>query len=113
VPGNTFYRDPVTNFPMVFGGRLTMFVSVDGRLYGTFTRRPAIGPEYDVGRWHITRPRGCFAARGKCGTTDGNAAIPCTSRSRSCTGGETFELYPRDCLGKDVYRRVLGNPEGY
>jgi hypothetical protein len=27
--------------------------------------------------------------------------------------GETFVFYPNDGLGKTIYRRTPGNPEGY
>jgi hypothetical protein len=106
VTGHTFYRDPVTIFPAIFGGRLTMFVAGDGVLYGTFSRRPDGGTEHDVGRWHIT-PEGQF-----CHTWHvwDRRRERCFAVYRE---GETFELYPQDRLGKDEYRRVPGNPEGY
>ena len=42
MPGHTFYWDPVNFFPGVFDGHLTMFVSANGVLYGTF--RPKAAP---------------------------------------------------------------------
>jgi CubicO group peptidase (beta-lactamase class C family) len=106
VPGNTFYRDHVTSFPGGFGGRLSMLVSADGLLYGTFTRRPEGGTEHDVGRWHIA-PDGQF-----CRTWHvwDHRRERCSVVYRE---GETFELELKDRFAKEVYRRVLGNPEGY
>jgi hypothetical protein len=106
VPGNTFYRDPVHIFPVVFGGRLTMFVSADGGLYGTFKGEPAASTEDDIGRWHIT-PEGQF-----CRTWHmwDNRREPCYTVSWE---GEHFELAMQDRFVKEVYTRMLGNPEGY
>jgi hypothetical protein len=106
VPGSTFYWDPVTIFPGVFAGRLAMLVAADGLLYGTFTRRPDAGPEHDVSRWHIT-PDGQF-----CRTWHvwDHRRERCSVVYRQ---GETFELEPKDRFAKEVYQRVLGNPEGY
>jgi Beta-lactamase len=113
VPGNTFYQDPVTSFPVVFGGRLSMFVSADGTLYGTFTRRPDGGTEHDVGRWHIT-PEGQFCRtwhvwdhrHERCYTL--HLSLPVMYR-----GGESFEFAVTDRWETELYRRVPGNAEGY
>ena len=113
VPGHTFYRDPVTSFPAIFGGRLAMFVAADGMLYGTFTRRPDGGLEPDVGRWHIT-PEGQFCRtwhvwdhrRERCYTLQ--VTPPALSE-----GGDTFAFAVTDRWGTERYRRVPGNPEGY
>ena len=113
VPGYTFYQDRVIIFPVVSGGRRTMFVSADGVLYGTFRRRPDGDPEHDVGRWHIT-PEGQFCRtwhvwdnrRERCYTL--NLSLPVMYR-----GGETFEFSVTDRWGTELYRRVPGNPEGY
>jgi hypothetical protein len=113
VSGNTFYRDPVTSFPGVFGGRLSMFVAADGLLYGTFTRRPDGGAEHDVGRWRIT-PAGQFCRtwhvwdhrRERCYAL--LVSLPVLYQ-----GDETFEFAVTDRWGTELYRRVPGNPEGY
>jgi hypothetical protein len=113
VPGHTFYRDPVTDFPVVFGGHLAMFVAADGVLYGTFTRRPDGGTEHDVGRWHIT-PEGQFCRawhvwdhrRERCYTLQ--VTPPDLSQ-----GDDTFAFAVIDRWGRARYRRVPGNPEGY
>ena len=106
VPGNTFYWDPVNIFAVVFGGHLAMFVAADGRLYGRFKGGPAASTEDDVGRWDIT-PEGQF-----CRTWHvwDHRRERCYAVYRA---GETFELSMRDRFGKEVYRRVPGNPEGY
>jgi hypothetical protein len=106
VPGNTFYGPPVTIFPAFSGGRRTMFVSADGRLYGTFTGEPATRTEADVGRWRIT-PDGQF-----CRTWHvwANRREHCFAVYRE---DERFELARPDRFGTEVYRRQLGNPEGY
>jgi hypothetical protein len=113
MPGHTFYWDPATRFPAVFGGRLTMFVAADGVLYGTATRRPDGDPAHDVGRWHIT-PEGQFCRtwhawdrrRQRCYTLD--VTPPVLSQ-----GGDTFAFAETDRWGRALYRRVRGNPEGY
>jgi hypothetical protein len=113
VPGNTFYRDPMTTFPAIFGGRLAMFVGTDGTLYGTFTRQPDGVTEHDVGRWHIA-PEGQFCRtwhvwdhrRERCYTLH-------ISRPVLDQGGETFTFAVTDRWGTALFRRVPGNPEGY
>jgi hypothetical protein len=113
VPGRTFYRDRVTSFPGIFGGRLNMLVAADGRLYGTLTRRPGGGMEHDVGRWHIT-PEGQFCRtwhvwdhrRERCYTL--SVSLPVMYQ-----GGETYEFAATDRWDTALYRRVPGNPEGY
>jgi hypothetical protein len=113
VPGNTFYRDPVTSFPAIFGGRLAMFVGTDGTLYGTFTRQPDGVTDHDVGRWHIT-PEGQFCRtwhvwehrRERCYTLH-------VSRPALEQGDETFAFAVTDRWGTALYRRVPGNPEAY
>ena len=104
--GNTFYADSLNRFPGSLRGHLTMFVAADGMQYGRLKTRPDAGAEHDVGTWHIT-PDGHFC----------NTWHVWRSRRERCFAvyreGETFELYPQDRLGKDAYRRVLGNPEGY
>jgi hypothetical protein len=96
----------VTNFPGVLGGHLTMFVSADGVQYGTFKVGPDVGTDHDIGPWHIT-PDGHFCYRWSVG--DGGRER-CFAVYRE---GETLELYPKDRLGKEMFRRVPGNPEGY
>ena len=113
MPGHTFYWDPATRFPAVFGGRLTMFVAADGVLYGTATRRPDGDPAHDVGRWHIT-PEGQFCRtwhawdrrRQRCYTLDVTPLV-------LSQGGDTFAFAETDRWGRALYRRVRGNPEGY
>jgi hypothetical protein len=113
VPGHTFYWDPATSFPVVFDGRLAMFVAADGVLYGTFTRRPDGGTEHDVGRWHVT-PDGQFCRtwhawdhrRQRCYT------VHVTPAALS-QGGDTFAFAVTDRWDRALYRRVPGNPEGY
>jgi hypothetical protein len=83
-----------------------MFVSADGVLYGTFKGGPDASTEDDVGRWHIM-PEGEFCRTWH--VWDGRRER-CYSMYRE---GETFEFSPKDRFVKEVYRRVLGNPEGY
>jgi hypothetical protein len=103
----------VNFFPTLFGGRLTMFVSADGLLYGTFKAGPNLGTADDVGRWHIT-PDGQF-----CRTWHvwDNRWERCYTISLDWPimyrGGESFELSVTDRWGTEMYRRVPGNPEGY
>jgi hypothetical protein len=96
----------MTIFPAFSGGRRTMFVSADGRLYGTFTSESATWTEDDIGRWHIT-PEGRF-----CRTWH----VWDHRRERCYTvyrKDERFELAVQDRFGTEVYTRVPGNPEGY
>jgi CubicO group peptidase (beta-lactamase class C family) len=104
--GHTFYADPMHMFPSL-GGHLNIFLAAEGVKYGTFKAEPDSstrgGTWHDVGRWHIT-PDGQFCHTwymwGK----------GCYTVSRE---DETFVFYPQDRFGKEVFRRVLGNPEGY
>jgi hypothetical protein len=106
LPGHTFYQDPVNSFPVVSGGRLTMVVSADGGLYGTFKGGPDVGTVDDGGRWHITS-EGQF-----CRTWHwwDNRRERCYTVYRE---GEHFELALQDRFSTEVYRRVPGNPEGH
>ena len=105
VPGNTFAADAVSNFPAVFDRPYTLFIASDGVLYGRST-----GPDgsisNDAGRWYITSD-GHF-----CRTWHvwGGRRERCSAVSWE---GETFVFSPQSRFGKEVYRRVLGNPEGY
>jgi hypothetical protein len=106
MPGHTFYGSPVTIFPAYSGGRRTIFVSADGRLYGTFTGEAATRPEDDIGRWRIT-PEGQW-----CRTWH----VWEHRRERCYTvyrEDERFELATHDCFDTEVYTRMPGNPEGY
>jgi Beta-lactamase len=93
--GHTFYA-----------GSENFFVAADGVLYGTYKPEPDSGTEYDIGRWRTT-PDGYFCWKWHAwdGRREGCAAV-----SRE---GETFGFSPKDHFTKGVYRRVLGNPEGY
>jgi hypothetical protein len=95
LPGSTFYTGPVN-----------IFIAADGVLYGTVKGGPAGVSEQDVGTWHIT-PEGQW-----CWTwwRWDNRRQRCFVVYRE---GETFALYPQGLLGKAVFRRVPGNPEGY
>lgn len=65
-----------------------------------------LGTRYDIGTWRIM-PEGHVCRRWH---------VRDSQRERCYTGyreGEIFELYVKDRLGKEVYRRVPGNPEGY
>ncbi len=105
VPGNTFAADAISNFPAVFDRPYTLFIASDGALYGRST-----GPDGsrldDVGRWHITSD-GHF-----CRTWHvwGGRRERCSAVSWE---GETFVFSPQGRFGKEAYRRILGNPEGY
>jgi hypothetical protein len=85
---------------MIFGTHLNFFVEANGVQYAT------LQGETEVGRWRIT-PEGEYChmwfvwenQRESCFTVDRE--------------GETFALYPKDGLGKHVFRRVSGNPESY
>jgi hypothetical protein len=99
LPGNTFYREPMYALPAIYDVHLNLFAVADGMLYGTLD-----GGLRDAGRWHIT--------------SDGQVCWQWWStRREECftiyRKGETFELYPQDGLGKVVFRRQPGNPEGY
>lgn len=94
--GQTFYAGPVN-----------VYNAGDGMLYGTHKADPDLGTQHDVGRWHIT-PDGQFCTQWHVWA----------SRREGCGAtvyreGETFELELKDRFVKEVYRRVLGNPEGY
>jgi len=104
--GHTLYRDPVNIFPVVFGGHLTVFLAANGVQYGTLKTEPDGGTEQDVGTWHIT-PEGQFCRTWH--VWDGRRER-CYTMYRE---GETFEFSPKDRFVKEVYRRVLGNPEDY
>jgi hypothetical protein len=105
VPGNTFTADAMSNFPAVFDRQYTLFIASDGVLYGRST-----GPDGsrldDVGRWYTTSD-GHF-----CRTWHvwGGRRERCSAVSWE---GETFVFSPQSRFGKEMYRRVLGNPEGY
>lgn len=88
-PGNTFYAGP-----------LNMFPAADGVLYGRAK------DNIDVGTWCIT-PDDHFYYTWH--AWDGRRER-CAIVYREA---ETFELYAKDRFGKEVYRRVPGNPEGY
>lgn len=113
VPEHTFYREPVTIFPSLFGGRVAMFAATDGTLYGTFTPQPDGVTEHDVGRWHIT-PEGQLCRtwhtwdhrRERCYTLR-------RSRPRLYQEGNFFDWAATDRWGAAPYQRVPGNPEGY
>lgn len=104
LPGNTFYADPWNVFPGTFDAHLNVFMAADGVLYFTLTGVPEVGTWHDAGRWRIT-PDGHFCSRGWNDQREGCVAV--------YREGETFELHPTDGLGKMVFRRVPGNPEGY
>ena len=93
-------------FPNIFSVHPTLFAAADGRLYGTLKGERDFGTQYDVGTWQVT--------------SDGHLCwrwhVRDSGRERCYTvyqEGETFELYVKDRLGKEVYRREPGNPEGY
>jgi len=104
-PGNTFYLDLVTMFPVRRGHR-NIFLSPEGVLYGTFKGASDGGTWHDIGRWHIT-PDGHFCNRWHAWD---NRRERCVTVYRE---GESFELYRQDGWVKAVYRRTPGNPEGY
>jgi hypothetical protein len=97
---------PADEARSIGGGHLTLFVVADGARYGTVKAECDLGTWHDVGRWHITAD-GQFCSQWH--TCDG-------LRERYLAvyrEGETFELKLKDRFAKEVYRRVLGNPEGY
>jgi hypothetical protein len=104
--GHTLYADAMQMFPILAGGHLTFFVAADGVLYGTYEAEPDLGTERDLGRWHITLD-GQFCSQWH---VWGHQREHCFAVYRE---GETFELELKDRFAKEVYRRVLGNPEGY
>ena len=85
---------------MMFGAPFNFFVAADGAQYATLTGKT------EIGRWRIT-PEGEY-----CRTwfVWDNRWERCFTADRE---GETFTCYPKDGLGKQVFRRVPGNPEGY
>jgi hypothetical protein len=89
--GHTFYADD---------GHL--FLAASGVQYGASKG----GTEHDVDTWHVT------ADSQFC-----NMWHMWRGRRERCfvvyREGETFALHAKDRLDKEVYRRVLGNPEGY
>jgi len=96
LPGNTFYLDPYN-----------IFVAPGGVLHGTFNGGPDVGTWQDVGTWYIA-PEGYV-----CGTWQ-----RWDDRRERCAvvyrEGEAFEFYMKDRFSdKQVYKRALGNPEGY
>jgi hypothetical protein len=105
LPGNTLSATPVTIFPAVFGGHRTLFIAPDGVLYGRFTGLDG-STAHDIARWHIT-PDGQF-----CHTWHvwGGRRERCSEVYRE---DETFAFSRQNRLAEEVYRRVLGNPEGY
>jgi hypothetical protein len=107
LPGHTFYADPLTMlFPTLVGAHFNFFVTADGLQYATLQAGPNVGAWHDAGRWRLT-PEGDF-----CRTW----FLWDNRRERCFTGyreGETFVFYPKDGLGKQVFRRSPGNPEGY
>jgi hypothetical protein len=106
--GHTLYSDPMHimhMFPMCCG-HVTLFVAADGVLYGKLKAEPDLGTWHDVGRWHIA-PDGQFCSQWH--VWDGQRER-CFAVYRE---GETFDLELQDRFAKEVYRRVLGNPEGY
>jgi hypothetical protein len=92
--GNTFYRESENAF-----AHLNLFVAAGGALYGALD-----GGLLDAGWWHIP-PDGHFCTKGWNDRRERCAAV--------YREGETFELYPTEGLGKMVFRRAPGNPEGY
>ena len=103
LPGNTLYADPWNVFG-IYDARLNLFVAADGVLYNTLNGGSDVGTWHDAGRWHIT-PDGHFCSKGWNDRREGCAAV--------YREGETFELHPTDGLGKMVFTRAPGNPEGY
>jgi hypothetical protein len=83
-----------------------MFVSADGVVFDTFKAEPAGGTWHDVGRWRIT-PEGQYCVRWH---VYKDRRERCFVISRE---GETFEFFPQNRFGKEVFRREPGNPEGY
>jgi hypothetical protein len=104
--GHTLYSDPTQMFAALGGGHLTRFAAADGVLYGIWKLEPDLDIRHDVGRWHITAD-GQFCSQWH--VWDGQRER-CFAVYRE---GETFELELKDRFAKEVYRRVLGNPEGY
>jgi hypothetical protein len=104
--GYTLYSDPVHMFALLGGGHLTQFVAADGVLYGTRKLEPDVGTQHDVGRWHITAD-GQFCSRWYAWD---DQLERCSAVYRE---GETVELELHGRFAREVYRRVLGNPEGY
>jgi hypothetical protein len=105
VSGNTFYTDSATIFPAIFDSRYALFVAADGVLYGRSTS-PDGSVSDDVGRWYIT-PDGQFC---RAWHVWGGRRERCSAVSWE---GETFAFSAQDRFVKEVYRRALGNPEGY
>jgi hypothetical protein len=96
LPGSTFYTGP-----------MNIFIAADGVLYGTVKGGPDGVSEQDVGTWHIT-PEGQWCRTWRWWD---NRRERCHLVYRE---GETFELSVTDrFFGTGLYRRVLGNPEGY
>lgn len=104
--GHTLYADLMQMFPILAGGHLTLFVAADGVLYGTYKAEPDLGTERDLGRWHIT-PDGQFCRQWHVWRSQREHCFAVYRES------ETFDLELKDRFAKEVYRRVLGNPEGY
>jgi hypothetical protein len=88
-----------------YAGPVNLFLAADGVLYGTVRFESDGGTQYDVGWWHIT-PDGQVCSRWHV-----------WRRREACAtvhwDGETFEFASKDRFETEVYRRVLGNPEGY
>jgi hypothetical protein len=103
LPGHTFYADPWNAFG-VYDARLNMFVATDGTIYVTLDGGSDIGTWHNVSRWRIA-PDGHFCSKGWNDRREGCATV--------YREGETFELHPIEGLGKMVFRRKPGNPEGY
>ena len=105
MPGHTFYRDPVNIFPASLAGAAPCLwrptACCTARSHGSLTARTD-----DVGRWRIT-PEGQFCRTWH--VWDGRRER-CFAVYRE---GESFELAVQDRFGKEVYRRLPGNPEGY
>jgi hypothetical protein len=99
-PEHTFYVGRRHRFPFDDSGPLNLFLAADGMQYGVSK------DGFDVGKWHIT-PDDHFCYMWH--VWDGRRER-CFAVYRE---GETFELYPKDRLGIEVFRSEPGNREGY
>jgi Beta-lactamase len=106
LPGHTFYGDSFRPSLSLLRGQMNMYVSADGAVFDTFKAEPDGGPWHDVGRWRIT-PEGQYCVRWH---VYNDRRERCFAISRE---GETFEFFPQGRFGKEIFRRVPGNPEGY
>jgi hypothetical protein len=106
MPCHSFYGDVFRQSLSLLMGQLSMFVSADGVVNDAFKAEPDGGTWRDAGRWHIM-PAGQYYVRWH---VYGDRREGCFVVSREA---ETFDFFPKDRFGKEMFRRVPGNPEGY